>query len=477
MKKALLIIIASCLVCALLSSCGLIVINYPSDDVPEESAVPGTDADATSQVYTKIEKDTSLRAKEYLDTIRDADYNGGVIKIASTYPAISDSDEAPQILSSAVAERNRLVGEKLGVEIYTEPTDTAALFAELSANMKSGMYYCDILVIPQNSVASLAASGLLFNLRSLPDFDLSAPYFNQSSVEAGAAGYGSYAVAGEMTYSPYSFRGMFFAPDRLAEFGVQSPYELVQSGEWTLDAYFSLITESGGYNTLVTGQCGDEAADAFYLGFGGRLMNSGVKKQPEVAISTETADADVAVLQRIFGDERALCRDNGGIGTFTESGLFLVDRLDAMHTLADAGVKWGVLPMPKKDSSQESYITSASDASLMMAVPSVLLSDERTSQVFRALSAASAGRIPQAFVDYTQNALLRDNWSAIMLDIILGNVKYDFAYTAGIMYPNAASATYYALRNAVFEGESMAAAVDYFRPSCDADMMAAFPTD
>lgn len=477
MKKALLTMMASILACALLSSCGLIVINYPSEDVPEESVSAEPGGSETVKPYSKVEKDTSLRAKQYLETIENADYNGGVVKIASTYPALSDTESAPQLISYAVTERNRLVGEKLGVEIYTESTDAATLFAELSASMKSGMYYCDLLVIPQNSVASLAASGLLFNLRSLPKFDLSAPYFNASSVEAGAAGYASYAVAGEMTYSPYSFWGMFFATDRLAELGLESPYKLVRSGGWTLDAYFSLITETGAYNTTVTGKWGDGAADAFFFASGGKLMSSGVKKQPSVAIDTSSVDDTVSVYQRIFGDGRARCREAGGIGAFAESGLFLVDRLDAMYTLADSDVNWGLIPLPKSSESQEGYITLASDDSLMMAVPSVLLSDERTSQVLRAIAAASAGRIPQSFIDHTQNSLLRDNESAIMLDKILENVRYDFAYTAGVMYPTSASATYYALRNAVFDGGSMAEAVDRYRPSCEEDMAAAFPID
>lgn len=476
-KKAILIAVASILASAMLSSCGMIVINYPANDEPSETTSDEQTQGDTSKPYSKVEKDTSKRAKQYLDTIENADHNGGVVKIASTYPALSDVESAPQIISRAVGERNELVSEKLGVELYTESTDSASLFAQLSSSAKSGMYYCDLLVIPQNAVASLAASGLLFNLRSLPKFDLAAPYFNAFSVEAGAAGFESYAVAGEMTCAPYSLWGMFFSVERIAELGLESPYKLVKSGKWTLDAYFALTVESASYNTVVTGNQGGEAVDAFFFGLGGKLMNAGVKKYPTLAIDTDTVDETVALLQRVLGDERARGPEDGGIAVFEESGLFLCDRLDAMNTLADSKVRWGIVPMPKLSESQESYITLASDESLMMAVPSVLLSDERTSQVFRAFSAASAGRIPQAFVDYTQNSLLRDNDSALMLDTILENVRYDFAYTAGVMYPAAANATYNALRGAVFGGSGLAAVVEQLRPSCEADMAATFPMD
>ena len=440
MKRILASIVCLLLCAGVLSSCGLIVINYPGESTDTDTAATSeTAADTAEPGPKRVERDVSSRANEYLATIEDENWDGTVIKIASTYPALSDSDEAPQIVSYAVEERNRLVGEKLGVTITTEAADEGTLFEELSASARSGMYYSNLIMLPQDSVMSFAAAGLLFNLRSLPGFDLDEPYFNASSVEAASAGYECYAVAGEMTYEPYDLYAMFFASDRLAELGLDSPYTLVSEGRWTLDEFFKLSADAGGYAPIVTGRSGDEAADAFYIASGGALMTSGVRKYPTVALRADTVDGVAESLARIFGAKGALVRESGGIGAFTERGLFMADRLSAAYTLSTSDVKWGLLPMPKASEEQESYITPASGDALMVAVPAGLYADVQSAKVLRAIAAASVDRIPYSFVEHTQYSLLQNNESALMLDVILRNVRYDFASTPGSTPPTPAS--------------------------------------
>ena len=480
MKRRLASIVCLLLVLGVFSSCGLVVINYPgaqSETAATETTAAEADAPETEAPYEKVKRDKSHRAGEYLATIEDEHWDGAAIKIASSYPALTDPDSAPQIISYAVAERNRLVEEKLGVTVTTEAADVGKIYAELSASAKSGMYYANLIMLPQDSVMTFATAGLLFNLRSLPDFDLGEPYFNASSVEAASAGYECYAVAGEMTLEPYDLFGMFFASDRLAGLGLDAPYSLVAEGKWTLDEYFTLAAASGEYAPVVTGRCGDEAVDAIYRASGAALMTSGVRKYPTVALSADTVDDAAALLSRVFGNSGALTRDAGGIDAFASRGLFMVDRLNAIYTLSTSGERWGLLPLPKTSAGQESYIAPASGDALMIAVPAGLYADVQSAKALRTIAAASAGRIPAAFVEHTQYELLQNNESALMLDVILENVRYDFAYTAGDMFPNTASATYFALRNAVFDGASASAAVAYYAPICEAELAAAFRMD
>ena len=478
MKRSPIALIALIICVSLLSSCSFIVVNHPTESgtATQTNAPEQSETEAAENDPKKIIKDTHVRSGQYLATVEDADWNGGVVKIASAYPALSETEDQPRSLSSLIEERNEAVKEKLGVELVTETTDPASLFARLSVDVKSEMYYADLLMIPQNSAASLAASGLLFNLRSLPKFDLSAPYFNESSVEAGSAGYSSFFVAGELTCSLHTFHAMFFSRDAFAALGLDAPYSLVKSGGWTWDEYFALAAKSGELAPIATGAHGDEAADAAYVAMGGKFISAGVKKLPAIAVDFESLGAAVETIRRAFADPRALARERGGIGAFA-GAMFMEDRLDAMRSLANSAVSWGVLPMPKASADEEGYITPASGDSIVVAVPAVLFSDELTSQVVRSLAAASAGRVPQAFITHAQNELLRDNDSALMLDAIVSDVRYDFAYTAGTMYPSAASASYYAIRNAVFDGEDAAAAIEYYRAICESELAAVFPME
>lgn len=481
MKKSFIPIICI-LLAAALTSCGVIVIHFPGktggDETAETELTTEAETDAvTGEPYSRVVKDTEKRAEEYLATIEDADNGYGVVKIASTLPALSEPDRAPQIVSTAVEERNALVEEKLKVKLYTQATDTSSLFAELSSSAKSGMYYADMLMIPQSAVASFAASGLLFNLRSLPRFDVNAPYFNSSSVEAGSAGYGSYALAGDATANPYLLYGMFFNAERLAAVGAESPYDLVRRGRWTMDAAVAMTVEAADVNVFVTGRMREGAVDAAYAGMGGVFMSSGVKKYPAVAVNTDSVDLLVEKIRPLFCHPSALTRDAGSVETFIASGLFMIDRLDALYKIATAGTTCGIVPLPKASEEQENYITLAADASQMIALPSVLLSDERSSQVLRALCAAAVGRIPESYIEYTQNTMLRDNDSALMLDIIMSNIRYDFIFTVATMYPDTQNATTGALRSAVLDWNSASSLVNAYRNSCESVLAAAFPMD
>ena len=471
--------ILACGILALsLSSCGLIVINYPKDSDGADSDTAFTETNETENAgYEKTEKDYSKEAAARLGALEGADYGGAVVKIASTVSFLTDKEDAPQIVSPAVADRNAAVEEKYGVSLYTADVDSAQLFAELSSSAKSGMYYADMITVPQKSLVSYIASGLLFNLRSLPKMNLGADYFNASSVEAAGAGYGTYAVAGEATYTPYSLPAVFFSTERLSALGLELPYGKAAAGTWTWEEFYNYLTEVDAekYAPLCTGAAGDIAVDGAYFSVGGRFMSAGAMKYPTVSITEEEGTRLVGLIADAFLCEGSLTGENGGVGAFESSAVFMTDTLDTLDTLASTSMKWGIVPMPKADRTQSSYISLATSSSAFFAVPSVLNSDERTSLVLQAIFASSYGSVREAFIGYTQNSMLCDNGSANMLELITGDIRYDFTYTVSSMYEEAAAATSYAVRNAVFGTADLGASLRGAVPRCESAMAAAFP--
>lgn len=465
---------------AMLSSCGLVVINYPKKDtdtsaVTETEKVTETEADPG---YDVIKRDTSVRARAFLRTIDSEDYTGAVIKIASVEPMLTSVDEAPQIVAKAVARRNQVVKDKLGVTFVTEATDTEKLFAELSASAKSGMYYTDLMILPQSSIASFAASGILFNLRSMPKLKLNEEYFNASSVAAGAAGYEAYAIASEATLTPTSLYAMYFSATRLNDLGIPLPYNTAKAGKWTWDEYYKLTADVGDWTKLTLGDCGDYAVDAAFASVGGRFINAGVMTKPTVAVTTEGSTPLLDIILPAFRDEKAITGEWASSQAFRDSSVFMIDTLDRMASLTpkagDTMGRWGILPMPKASADVE-YITLASPNALFMAVPSILASDERTALVLRAICAASADRIPYALMEHTQNTMLTDNESGLMLELIMKNIRYDFLYTAMLTYPEAQNGSNYAVRNTVLNGTDLTYGLDTNVPNSEKVLQDAFP--
>ena len=138
-----------------------------------------------------------------------------------------------------------------------------------------------------------------------------------------------------------------------------------------------------------------------------------------------------------------------GIGAFDSGNtLFLIDRLSTMETIANSSTDWGILPLPKYSAEQENYISLAyyEDALFFAAVPTI--SDvQKASDVLMALNITSYGITTDAQVRNATYLYLRDNDSIRMLDIILKNAVYDFAYTFANSNNAIPSATFSAVRN------------------------------
>lgn len=311
----------------------------------QTSEIEQTTAPETEPPYHGVTEDFSAQAKEYLDGVAGIDCGGAVIKIVSTSPELTGEDSAPEIISRAVKERNAAVEEKYNISLVTASADSATMYAELSASLKSGMYYADMLNFPQSTIPSLAAAGMLYNLRSMPGMKLDTPYFNQSAVEAASAGYRILAVAGEATYSPYSFPAVFFSVDKLNAAGLELPYKSAKAGTWTWDEFYSYCTAAlgAGYGTVCTGDTGDFALDCAFFSAGGKLISAGAMKYPTVALTEDNSNAIIDMLSRIFKTDGALTGESGGHGAFT-SCVFMIDTMGSLYTMADSAEPVGNSP-------------------------------------------------------------------------------------------------------------------------------------
>ena len=154
-------------------------------------------------------------------------------------------------------------------------------------------------------------------------------------------------------------------------------------------------------------------------------------------------------MSAIVYDEHGFGNAVAGISAFDSGNtLFLIDRLSTMETIANSSTEWGLLPLPKYSTEQESYVSLAyyEDALFFAAVPTI--SDvQKVSDVLMALNITSYGITADAYVENASYLYLRDNDSIRMLDIIMKGAAYDFAYTFANSNNAIPSATFSAVRN------------------------------
>jgi hypothetical protein len=88
---------------------------------------------------------------------------------------------------------------------------------------------------------------------------------------------------------------------------------------------------------------------------------------------------------------------------------------------------YGILPYPKWNKEQERYMTGAQDNFSIIAVPVTCSDKERVSAALEALSAESYRSVTPAYYETAlKKKYLRDDESAMMLDIIRSGLSFNF---------------------------------------------------
>lgn len=442
------------LCCAMisLSGCGVFLLGDPSGDkAPEDTS--GQTMEPVSD-FEAVENDYSRELTRFKVDLSTQTYGGASVKIASTKSNTIVPDETVgATLSKELTRRNSYVEELLNVSISSVQADPETMLEEMKAAVRAGAYYADLIEFPQSYISVYKAAGVLMNLMSLPGFNADAEYFNTTGTSAGTGGDVVYALTGYASLNSDALSAVFFNKGLMESLQMESPYALADRGEWTMDTYLqytaALSALEGEYYSYAAQNTATYLPDLLFFSGGQRLTTSLRGSYPYISFNaTDTADL-FTKMSAIVYDEKAYGNAVAGISAFNEGNvLFLIDRLNTMPTIANSSVEWGILPLPKYDASQENYVSLAyyEDAMFFGAVPTI--SDvQKASDVLMALNIISYGMNADAMVQNASYLYLRDNDSIRMLDIILKNAVYDFAYTFANSNKAIPSATFSAVRN------------------------------
>ncbi len=460
------------------TSCGLVVINYEkfSGNVSESGVGTNKSETATEPTVTHniVENDYSELIDSNMSKIPDTKYEGDVFKITSPDTSALNGDDDLEYLSEAASRRNNRVIAKHSISIITAKVDYTVLYSEVNTAVKSGMYYSDLIMLPQESVASFAAGNLILNMRSMPGLDFEASFFNTSSVGAASGGFNSYAIAGPASVYPFSLPAVFFNTDLCAD---ADPYSLVESGEWTWDKFFeiSIAAADNEYKfSWGTQDMGEAVYEAAFVSCGQQIIESGIMQVPALAFDAESSTGAVDIIKRLYSDENTIRTNSNATAYFNEgNGYFLIEKLSSMTSLRSSSVNWGVLPMPKA-SVDASYSSLAGTDSLMFSCPATVTTPEKSAIILMSLNAASDGIVKDAYIDYIQFNFLRDNESANMLDYIIDGMVYDFSYTFGGMYGGISDGTYNMIRMSALPDTSMGTLINKYKGTLDRTLTARF---
>lgn len=375
----------------------------------------------------------------------------------STAAFAHEESEIAEPVAEAFLNRNRYIEEKYGIKIratYVDKLDGMIERVRLEANSQTGEFQAVKGGIMYMS--TLGVEGMLHDFNNIGNdyIHLDQAWWDQALIRDLTLSGKLWFLAGdaivdddEATWALYFNKGLVKTNN------LEDPYQLVKDGNWTLDTMYEMakkVHKMNGSTMSYDPAVGDvwgivaQSYDSymFMAGAGQPLVdNSGEK--PVFRIMNERNISVFQKLHNILHD-----KENVGIADFFgrwDSGvydqeatifsngnaLFMPGSISTVSSdkMKNAEIEYGILPMPKADTTQEDYTTSETVYWCgVLSIPSFIKGEELDATCFALEAMAYYGKemvTPEYYERTLTYKRFKDDDSRDMLDLIFRNRTYD----------------------------------------------------
>lgn len=412
-------------------------------DTAEENARPAGDP-GESEPEEKI---------SYYETLGERDFKSGVFTILDANWNIDIFQNIPdeagitgEPINDALYNRDKFIEEKYGVNIeyiQIEPWDSGIRALERSVLAGENLYDMVVSILLGNCLENLVLRGnILHNLTDAPYLSLKSPWWSSLLYDNIQFNNKLYYSGGDIFLPAYSGApaAMMFNKKLLQDHGIEENlYELVFEGKWTLDALEKITKNKNSdlnqdgrmtatedfygmvyqWNTVTTG---------FWLGGVGLKFSNSVNDEISIDFTSHENLAKIDrltdMLEKIDYTDQMHVIDpafkNG-------RAMFLAHCLITPQLfLRDMEDDYGILPMPKFDEKQESYVSFMNAwCNGFVAIPQTA-DIEKSAFLTEAMAYAGYETLRRPVYDITLKAKgSRDEESERMIDIIIETAYLD----------------------------------------------------
>ncbi len=407
----------------------------------------------------------SEKARKRLSHLFDRDMNGETFLVATvdslTVCPFGDSEDKV-VLSRA--DCRAAVEEKYGLSVMPIVQTSKEIYESARNAVNSGMYYADILAIPNGDLGKFYTAGLLANMNSIPHTDYTADYYYGSITEAATLGNEIYGVFGAASFNPDYLPAVYFNKDIAAGAISEDLYDLVREGKWTFDKFAELNLTAETNNGNIFGHTSPFGKDIYLeraiSAFGIDYVNNDFGSVPVVDFmegdETENpvmirANAAVDTLYKLFFTDNTfvdLPADSARSYFIDGAVLFSIDTLDFATWISDSQVNWGLLPMPKYDEASE-YIAPLPKEAPIFCVLKNTPNYEASGLILEGLNVAAYDYTLETYIQDRIHYHLRDSDSIAMLRIICESPTADFTSMYASGFKNLDNATFKAVSGGI----------------------------
>ena len=352
-------------------------------------------------------------------------------------------------LNDAMWVRNMFINEQFNIQLEEITRDINDIPKQVRLAVQSQSQDFDAVFCPgsteTHTVGSLVVEGSLVDLTALNELNLTSDWWNQKALEDAKIGSNSAIYFASNDISIHALQCpwvIYFNEDMFRSLGLDKPYQLVRDGKWTLDqmemymkAAVNINADDSfkpykASNTCIYGL--STAIPAVGELFRGSDVSYIGKDSGNMPVFTANEPRFINAAQKL-GDILT------GDGMHTDGGsthyelvfingrsLFCYAEFKAGTVYRDSETTFGIVPTPKFDENQESYVNNMTQQAPVFIIPISTPDITKTATVIDALAYLSHRDVTPVFFNINMSQKeLRNEESVEMLKIILDTSIFD----------------------------------------------------
>lgn len=458
MKKRVLLSAASTvLLVSVLAACGSTAEQTPETDNTVKESVTAQEETEKTDLYQQL---------------RGLDFGGAevpmLLRDEYVYEFISEKENG-DLVNDAVFARARAVEEMLNVKLqYRSAPGNVKQKVEFTGLYRNSILAADdsysLVASAANYMLPLTAEGLFANLTETENVHTDSPWYPKGYID-------NMSIEGKLFLTATSASVnlvenmcvLFFNKNLTEALGFEEPYALVREGKWTLEKLEEMVQNC--YQDLNGNSKADTEDRIGYLTYSNMVnaqaygMGLSYFDHDETGMlhyKTSLTEHDINVYNRLrdfLNTAGEVYNYDNPKGTalaaaeemvvFWESGntLFMPQVLSCAQQMRGTGFDYGILPMPKYDEAQKTYMSYVLENVTVMGI-SPITDTARAGAVLEALSIGGYEDIAPAYFDIAlKDKYARDADTAEMLDIIRSSIVFKYPMMQGFVPLNVFSKT------------------------------------
>ncbi len=420
----------------------------------------------TTTAATTDPGDNSSQTDYFPDGLKELDYGGKTVNILTQnansfehrwiYNEICVEDLTGDPVNDALYYRNIAVEELLGVKIEQTVQNDEKKLREI---VNSGDNSFDLIAAPSDEAIQFIPDGAVLDLygNGIETYlDTESPWWSQLWIDEAEINGRLYAITGAASMSLSRFTMVMFYNKYLGNgFGYEDPYEVVNSGRWTIDYVNEIISgiyvdvdndkTVNGNDRFGIGINADDNCDMFWSAFDMSFITKGDDGWYE--INTADKEKISTAFDKIFA---LLNESPDALDTVSRVGL--IDTRDYFSLgrllLAPLHLKYAesqyfrymdseyaVLPLPKYDEAQDDYYSFVQEQYSIFMVPTTASDPEMSGALLEAMACESYNSVKPVYYDSVlKGKYTRDDQTKQIMDTIANNVKLGPAWIYGELW-------------------------------------------